>query len=575
MDSLCTICKQINFEALRNPLMSDLPALKESRVDTGRHPFKPKRDDAHISTALGSFREILQRAPSCRLCHLIGDAISNAGLQQPDELKVKEDEPCRAETSFYGVYNDPSGNNYFVRRLSILVADDTYNPGGPRRSLYFAFQACDVGASSIQVNEHFADPRPGVDIMVFGGRRRPLQLDMQWVRRWIDICEKDHGKKCEEADVEPHGDRLPLIRFVDVKKKCVVTLKDVHVPDCRYIALSYVWGGPQEFKLVALNQNRLAKPGSLVDGENGKLPRTIKDAIVLTDSLGVDYLWIDALCILQDNEADKGVQIAAMAQIYGFSFITVVAASSPSVYGGLPGLHLGTRVEEQHEAVVIPPADQRDKGGTATAGLSLMTTLQPLVRDSDHYCERTPWNTRGWTMQERALSRRVLVFTREQVYWACREASFCEESYFENSVLPFHRFHENGLELTLRRHYRNFYEPPDDELRYWKTYQKLVATYTRRTFSYRGDVFDAFRAVLQGLSDLGKGETFTWGLPRSHFEQSLLWSSFRGQQRSKALSTLPMTSLQVRVPFPSWSWMGWIGETFICVGDDRFDEYMG
>ncbi|EJT81597.1 hypothetical protein GGTG_01575 [Gaeumannomyces tritici R3-111a-1] len=295
------------------------------------------------------------------------------------------------------------------------MADDSSTQDDSQRSLCFALQACDVGAAGIRANEHFADPRPGIDRMVFGGRRRPLQLDMRWVRRWIDIYEQDHGHKCEEADVDQRGDRFPLIRFVDVKKKCIVTLKDIHIPDYRYMALSYVWGGPQELRLITLNKDRLAKPGSLVDGEYGKLPQTIKDAIVLTDALAIDYLWIDALCILQDGDSDKGVQIAAMAQIMAFS-------SSPS------WLHLLR---------------------TFTAAF-LVSIREPALKSN------AKWR------------------------WAV---------------------------------------PHDDELRYWMTYQKLVATYTRRTFSYRGEVFDAFRAVLQGLSDLGRGETFTWGLPRSHFDE--------------------------------------------------------
>lgn len=99
-----------------------------------------------------------------------------------------------------------------------------------------------------------------------------------------------------------------------------------------------------------------------------------------------------------------------------------------------------------------------------------------------------------------------------------------------------------------------------------------MATYTRRAFTCHGDVFDGFFAVIQGLSTLS-GDEFTWGLPRSHFEQGLLWTSFSGVRRRMDLSTLPMTSLQVKVPFPSWSWMGWIGEAFVCIGDERCDEY--
>ena len=140
------------------------------------------------------------------------------------------------------------------------------------------------------------------------------------------------------------------------------------------------------------------------------------------------------------------------------------------------------------------------------------------------------------------MSRRVLIFMPEQVYWVCQEATFCADSHFEESFPRFNRFHENATELTLQWPFRNLYEPQDDQLRFEKTYQNLVAGYTRRTFSYQGDVFDGVLAVQQGLSALS-GDGFFWGLPQSHFEQGLLWTSFTGLQRRKEVSTLPMTAL--------------------------------
>lgn len=558
--SLCDFCKGINFESLKNPLVSDLPALREGRVDRNRYPFKDKGDDAHKPTPLGSFGDILQRSTTCPLCRLIGDALTRHAAHRPSGQ-----DDCRAETSFFGVYRDSQRKTHWIRRLSILVdINDAYSAGGPKKSLFYAFQACNTGTASLQVDERLADP--GVDMMLFGGRRRPLVLDLGWVRRWMDICKADHGSVCERSDIDSDR-RLERIRFVDVEQMCIVTLEDINLSEQPYIALSYVWGGPQELRLERLNKDDLAKPGVL---DTKHLPQTIADSILLVRSLGFRHLWIDALCIVQDDDADKTIQIAAMSQIYGFAFLTIMAASALSVNGGLPGLRPGTRSCVQEELVVIPAANN----GDADPGLSLMPVLQPFASPREHYLERTPWNGRGWTMQERVLSRRVLVFMPEQVYWVCRDATFCEESYFENSLLRFNRFHEGATELTLRRSFRNFYEPNDEQLRFWKTYQNLVASYTRRTFSYPGDIFDGFLAVLQGLSALS-GDDFAWGLPRSRFEQGLLWTSFTGLRRRKELSTLPMTSLHVKVPFPSWSWMGWIGEAFICIGDDRCDEDIG
>ncbi|KAI0533970.1 HET-domain-containing protein [Xylaria digitata] len=563
---LCGFCSNINFDALRNPLNSDLPALMEGRVDTTRYPFKDKRDDAHKTTLLGSYGDIRRRSNTCRLCQLIEDALSRQMIGRPSENDV-----CYAETSFFGVYRGPKGENYWVRRLSILVEieTDAYGAGGPKKSLFYAFQACDVGAASVRVDRRFVDSRPSIDMMIFGGRCRPLLLDLQWVQGWMNICKTDHGKLCERADIGSKH-KIERVRFVDVKRRCVVSLDGVRLSERQYIALSYVWGGPQRLKLECHNKDELAKSGALA---TETLPQTISDAILLTEILGFQHLWIDALCIVQDDDMDKKAQIESMSQIYGFAFLTIVAASASSVEGGLPGLRSGSRSFKQQELIVIPPA-KKDGEVDVDPGLSLMTTLHPFHNPSEHYLERTPWNSRGWTMQERVMSRRALVFLEEQVYWVCREATFCEESYLENENLRFNRFHEGATELTLRRSFRNFYEPDDDQVQFWKTYQSLVANYTRRIFTYQGDAFDGFLSVLQGLSTLS-GDSFAWGLPRSHFEQGLLWSSFSCLRRRKEYSTLPMTSMQVKVPFPSWSWMGWIGEAHVCIGDDRWDADIG
>ncbi|KAI0799354.1 hypothetical protein GGR55DRAFT_683962 [Xylaria sp. FL0064] len=251
--TLCRFCSNINFEALRYPLTSDLPALRECRVDTSRHPFRDKRDDAHKTTLLGSFSDIIQRSNTCRLCQLIKNALSRQVNRQPAEHDV-----CHAETSFYGLYRDPRGKNYWIRRLSILVEieTDAYSAGGPKKSLFYAFQACDVGAASVQVDGRFVDPRPGTDMMIFGGRCRPLLLDLRWVQRWMNICKTGHGTKCERADIG--SKKLERVRFVDVKQRCLVTLEGISLSEHQYIALSYVWGGPQKLKLARRNKNDLA-----------------------------------------------------------------------------------------------------------------------------------------------------------------------------------------------------------------------------------------------------------------------------------------------------------------------------
>ncbi|KAF2105756.1 heterokaryon incompatibility, partial [Lophiotrema nucula] len=91
----------------------------------------------------------------------------------------------------------------------------------------------------------------------------------------------------------------------------------------RYLALSYVWGGPQGFQNVQATQKALQKPGSL--STSHPLPQTIRDAMDFASAVGEQYLWIDSLCIVQNDEDGKMLQVNAMDQIYSQALVTIMA----------------------------------------------------------------------------------------------------------------------------------------------------------------------------------------------------------------------------------------------------------
>lgn len=173
-------------------------------------------------------------------------------------------------------------------------------------------------------------------------------------------------------------------------------------------------------------------------------------------------------------------------------------------------------------------------------------------------------------MQERVLSRRNLMFTKEQVHFVCNEAKFSEEAYCEFSFPLQQTFSKSTGELSLKSSVRAYGEPKDAEKRFWGEYSRFVRSFSLRTLSYAGDVHDAFAAITAALN-VDSDEIFLWGIPTSQFELGLSWITYLGQDRRKELTTLPMTDLNQRVHFPSWSWMGWIGETCISVGEERLE----
>jgi hypothetical protein len=143
------------------------------------------------------------------------------------------------------------------------------------------------------------------------------------------------------------------------------------------VALSYVWGaGSSTLQLQTSNLHMLARPGAL---RNVDAPNTIRDSMKLTASSGHRFLWVDALCIVQNDENDKAVNIADMRQIYTFAILTIVAATGDSSAAGLPRTRGTLRETSQDMPEVLP-------GLWLTAPLHLTDAL-----DRSHY------ETRGWT----------------------------------------------------------------------------------------------------------------------------------------------------------------------------------
>lgn len=364
-----------------------------------------------------------------------------------------------------------------------------------------------------------------------------------------------------------HAD-LPFrypVRFIDVKQRSIVTFSDTPLHEIRYIALSYVWGPPkyQKTKLLTSNVLQLGRAGSLTTVQ---VPQTIEDAIELTKLLGFDYLWVDALCIIQDDAADQQIQINNMHGVYKTAFVTIVAASGEHSDAGLPGLRAGTRHYEQRTTIVVGPTNQDPGMSLVTSVKSLPQSLGSSWTVGHGDIDTSVWNRRAWTMQEKALSRRTITFSEEQVSWDCHCASFSEEAFFEIRNLRCRSITSTSYQdLTLSSLSRD--KAPFD------LYRNLVDRFSQRDLSYPGDYNDAFAAIIEMFSDT-TGEMFLWALPCSRFNLALSWDTIYGVCRRSTLSKLAMTSLNRRIQFPSWSWLGWVGHAHCSVGTDRTEWYV-
>jgi hypothetical protein len=163
----------------------------------------------------------------------------------------------------------------------------------------------------------------------------PVQADRTLILSWLNECRSRH-LSCSKQDKEFHLPiNLPGLRLVDVHASCVVRAANEMK---EYLTLSYVWGAIDQLVLNVGNIDQLSTPGAFETSFQTQLPQVIVDAMQITQELGFRYLWIDTLCICQDNVEEKTAQIAAMNLIYKGAIMTLVAAEADNAYSGLPGV---------------------------------------------------------------------------------------------------------------------------------------------------------------------------------------------------------------------------------------------
>lgn len=128
-------------------------------------------------------------------------------------------------------------------------------------------------------------------------------------------------------------------------------------------------------------------------------------------------------------------------------------------------------------------------------------------------------------------------------------------------------------ELILDPVVKKRYQLPDHQQQAWYQLKQLIYNFGSRSFTKEGDALHGISALLDECSTY-VNVPFLWGLPASaRFEQSLCWETYpRGVERRKGETTLPMNSLKRRVPFPSWSWLGWLGPVTSRIEDDDADR---
>ena len=294
--------------------------------------------------------------------------------------------------------------------------------------------------------------------------------------------------------------------------------------DFLYATLSHCWGVDKFLTLTEENLDEFHK--SIPTGD---LPQNFREAIEVCGRLGLEYLWIDSLCIIQSGEGsnrDWLHHLQEMRHIYGNCYVNIGASRAAAAADGLytqraPSSIRPIVVQNRSDAGILPPS-------------SYMLVHAGMPKK---YCRDTPLSRRGWVFQERLLSPRVLYFGKDQVYWECFESRLqCET-------------HPAGLPVTPSKADIPFKLSIQSVTRAEMTdyYHSLVNQYSFCQLTYPDtDKFPAFVGVAEHFASQLEDD-YVAGFYRHQLPECLMW-------RTKSLVLCPPVESTATYRCPSWTW---------------------
>ncbi|KAI4686418.1 uncharacterized protein J4E84_005697 [Alternaria hordeiaustralica] len=391
-----------------------------------------------------------------------------------------------------------------------------------------------------------------------------LEDRLSQARSWFEQCKADHSLCAPDKGEWPRR-VLDLatdpIRLVDSASIASASAQQQE----GYACLSYAWGTTGSLKTLKSNLETHMQGIDI-----STLPRTLADAIHVCKAFGLRYLWIDALCIVQDDIQDWTDQIPRMKSIYPGAELVISAQSASSVQEGFLSLSPATNAPLKRIEVPFHMPD----GTSRTVQLSIREREEQYWSNPAHHSSRpniedvdidellTPLATRAWVFQESFLARRILYATPSELAWQCSQHERCEcrKEANENAVRYIgeddHFFNVRTLgQLLCVEDSRATDQPNFNHSKLWA---EIVKRYSEKRLTKWTDRLAAIQGVVgalqQAMPDKFPEEDYLFGLWKLQLEKWLLWLRPHRKQPgdSEAVATL-------RKMAPSWSWTTTIG----------------
>ncbi|PGH01622.1 hypothetical protein AJ79_07870 [Helicocarpus griseus UAMH5409] len=361
------------------------------------------------------------------------------------------------------------------------------------------------------------------------------------IKRWISTCIATHCSP-ESFCNSPDNPTLPT-RVVDVGlDDGVVKLVEPKGARSKYICLSHCWGLEQ---IITTETSTLEEHKKCIAWE--RLSKTFQDAILLSRALGIKYIWIDSLCIIQNDPNDWNVESANMAAVYTNGHLTIAATKSANGAGGLfastPDFEVANKTSDG-EAYRLFFRERIDHH----------IDMEPFVHDESRNTTATyhPLLTRGWVYQERLLSTRILHFGPSEVYFECRSSIECECDMIEfhgsspETPIPLFKIEHAEAMSDYEQDWAQ-QEQYKDQVRYqganlWRT---IVGCYTALLLKLSKDRLPAISGIAKDLASRRKSR-YLAGLWEESINDDLLWS-VELPSRYKKPRPEPRNA-------PTWSW---------------------
>ncbi|KAK2690543.1 hypothetical protein QWA68_010254 [Fusarium oxysporum] len=366
----------------------------------------------------------------------------------------------------------------------------------------------------------------------------------------MERCREQHVNH-ERCGMEYVSSGLPT-RLLDVGETNGVLVKLVEAKSCTnlrhvdYLILSYCWGnGNEKSKTTETNLGMRLRGFAVSD-----LSKTIQDAILLTRLMGFQYLWVDAICIIQGPAGDFRSESPRMGDYYSNSACCISASVAKDSQEGFLTERPLARFPMDDIALRIANHPTAGPGYTTFKASDDDRSLVSNIHGS-------PLAKRGWCLQETALPKRILHWTLQGLYLQCQSSIFSEDSKVPH-IYQAGCGHFSPREVMTR---------PDKDIVFSGGWYQLISVFSKTQLTYETDRLYAIHGLASILIQRLRAEYFN-GLFRPTLAQGLLW--YHDSNRREADKRPKDAQL------PSWCWASAcpisyldIQETPIYVKDDH------